>query len=39
MTNFLNNFNITDIQHLRAGVYTLQVINNENVIRKPVVKK
>jgi hypothetical protein len=35
----VNNFNITDIQHLRAGVYTLQVINNDNVIRKPVVKK
>jgi len=35
----INNLNITDIQHLRAGVYTLQVINNDSVIRKPVVKK
>ena len=35
----VNNFNLTDIQHLRAGVYTLQVNNKDSIIRKPVMKK
>ncbi len=35
----VNKFNITDLESIKAGVYTLQVINNDNIIRKPVIKK
>jgi hypothetical protein len=35
----VNNFNLTDIQTIHGGVYTLEVINNDNIIRKRVMKK
>jgi hypothetical protein len=35
----VNNLNLANIQTLPAGVYTLQVINKESVIRKQVIKR
>ncbi|MGZ5219418.1 MAG: T9SS type A sorting domain-containing protein, partial [Chitinophagaceae bacterium] len=35
----VNNLNLANIQTLQAGVYTLQVINKESVIRKQVIKR
>jgi len=34
-----NNINLSGIQPLQAGVYTLQVVNNDHVARRQVVKK
>ena len=35
----INNLNLTEVQTIQAGVYTLQVIYNDTIIRKRVIKK
>jgi len=35
----VNNLNLTAVQNIPAGVYTLQVIYNDTIIRKQVIKK
>ena len=35
----VNNLNLAEVQAMQAGVYILQVINKDSVIRKQVIKK
>lgn len=35
----VNNLILSDAQRIQAGIYSLQVINNDNIIRKRVIKR